>query len=164
LETIAAFVLAIIIVAVVLDLLRRKKIREKYAALWLIVGAATVVLGAFPQLLGVAAETLGVTVPSNLLFALGILFVLGVLLHLSVEISSVEDETRTLAEEVAILRAQLEALTAERSLPSDDSVAEALTAPPEHRAPASEHRAPQQRPAGGTGASPVHPAHKQKHS
>jgi hypothetical protein len=162
LETIAAFVLAIVIVAVILDLLRRKKIREKYAALWLIVGAATVVLGAFPQLLAIAAEAAGVTVPSNLLFALGILFVLGVLLHLSVEISSVEDETRTLAEEVAILRAQLEALAQERALPSEKG------APGIRRAPletgALETGAPEHGHAGGNGASAVHPPQKQKHS
>ncbi|MDQ0735511.1 DUF2304 domain-containing protein [Arthrobacter agilis] len=155
-ETIAAFVLAIIIVAVVLDLLRRKKIREKYAALWLIVGAATVVLGAFPQLLAIAAETVGVTIPSNLLFALGILFVLGVLLHLSVEISSVEDETRALAEEVAILRAQLEALAADRTVPSEKGPADAVRAPMEPHA--SGHGS-----TGANGASPVHPPQKQKH-
>lgn len=107
-ETVGALVLALLIVLVILDLLRRKKIREKYAALWLIVGAATLILGLAPQLLDVAADLVGVSVPSNLLFALGILFVLGVLLHLTFEISSLEDETRTLAEEVAILRSQVE--------------------------------------------------------
>jgi hypothetical protein len=107
-ETVGALVLALVIVLVILDLLRRKKIREKYAALWLIVGAATLILGLAPQLLDVAADLAGVSVPSNLLFALGILFVLGVLLHLTFEISSLEDETRTLAEEVAILRSQVE--------------------------------------------------------
>lgn len=122
-ETIAAIVLALVIVLVILDLLRRKKIREKYAALWLIVGAATLILGIFPELLAVAADLTGVSVPSNLLFALGILFVLGVLLHLSFEISALEDETRTLAEEVAILRAQVESLLepadrARRAVPS----------------------------------------------
>ncbi|MHA7285123.1 DUF2304 domain-containing protein [Arthrobacter sp. MDT3-44] len=155
-ETIAAFVLAIIIVAVVLDLLRRKKIREKYAALWLIVGAATVVLGAFPQLLAIAAETVGVEIPSNLLFALGILFVLGVLLHLSVEISSVEDETRALAEEVAILRAQLEALAPQRALPSDKGATGILPAPAKNHVP--DHGS-----SGGKGASVAHPPQKQKH-
>jgi hypothetical protein len=157
LETIAAFVLAIIIVALILDLLRRKKIREKYAALWLIVGAATVVLGAFPQLLAIAAETVGVTVPSNLLFALGILFVLGVLLHLSVEISSVEDETRTLAEEVAILRAQLESLTPGAKPQAEHTTPPALRAQLENGTPDPGHAA-------GNGASAVHPPQKQKHS
>lgn len=108
----AAFVLALLIVVVVFEMLRRKVLREKYAALWLVVGLATLVLAAFPQLLANVARTLGVQVPSNLLFALAILLALGVCLHLSWEISVVEDETRILAEEAAILRADLERLEA----------------------------------------------------
>lgn len=107
-----AFVLAMLVVVVVFEMLRRKVLREKYAALWLVVGLATLVLAAFPQLLANVARTLGVQVPSNLLFALSILLALGVCLHLSWEISVVEDETRILAEESAILRADLERLEA----------------------------------------------------
>lgn len=107
-----AFVLALLIVVVIFEMLRRKVLREKYAALWLVVGLATLVLAAFPQLLAGIAKALGVQVPSNLLFALSILLALGVCLHLSWEISVVEDETRVLAEESAILRADLERLEA----------------------------------------------------
>ena len=111
----AALILALAIVAFVFEMLRRKKLREKYAILWLSVGALTVVLAAFPHLLGVAAGLVGVQLPSNLLFILSILLLLGVCLHLSWEISVIEDETRTLAEEVAILRAQIEAFPKEIS-------------------------------------------------
>lgn len=115
----AAFLLALAIVALVFEMLRRKKLREKYAALWLIVGVATLVLAAFPQLLNIVAALVGVQVPSNLLFAMSILMLLGVCLHLSWEISVVEDETRTLAEEVAILRTQIESIQEKQaSLPS----------------------------------------------
>ncbi|WP_315913027.1 DUF2304 domain-containing protein [Arthrobacter sp. lap29] len=107
----AALVLAIAIVALVLEMLRRKKFREKYATLWLVIGALTVVLAAFPQLLSVASDLLGIQLPSNLLFIMSILLLLGVCLHLSWELSVIEDETRTLAEEVAILRTQIEAIT-----------------------------------------------------
>jgi hypothetical protein len=107
---IAAFLLALAIVGLVVEMLRRKKLREKYAALWLIVGVLTLVLAAFPRMLNVVAEFVGVQLPSNLLFAMSILMLLGVCLHLSWEISVVEDETRTLAEEVAILRVQVEDL------------------------------------------------------
>jgi hypothetical protein len=93
-------------------MLRRKKLREKYAALWLFVGIGTLVLAAFPRLLTIVTEFSGVQLPSNLLFIISILLLLGVCLHLSWEISVVEDETRTLAEEVAILRALIEALPA----------------------------------------------------
>jgi len=112
LSVLAAFILALVIVVLVIEMLRRKKLREKYAALWLVVGLATLVLAAFPQLLALTARMLGVQVPSNLLFAMTILLALGVCLHLSWEISVVEDETRTLAEEAAILRTQIERLEA----------------------------------------------------
>lgn len=111
----AALILALAIVAFVFEMLRRKKLREKYAILWLIVGALTVVLAAFPHLLNVAAGLVGVQLPSNLLFILSILLLLGVCLHLSWEISVIEDETRSLAEEVAILRTQIELLPQEIS-------------------------------------------------
>ncbi|WP_320535984.1 DUF2304 domain-containing protein [Pseudarthrobacter sp. IC2-21] len=104
----AAFILSLAIVGVVFEMLRRRKIREKYAALWLIVGIATLVLAAFPRLLTIVTELAGVQLPSNLLFIISILLLLGVCLHLSWEISVVEDETRSLAEEVAILRALIE--------------------------------------------------------
>ncbi|BCW72058.1 DUF2304 domain-containing protein [Arthrobacter sp. NicSoilB8] len=118
---IAAFLLALAIVALVVEMLRRKKLREKYAVLWLVVGVATLVLAAFPRLLNIVAEYVGVQIPSNLLFAMSILMLLGVCLHLSWEISVVEDETRTLAEEVAILRTQLESLEQHRHLSVLDS-------------------------------------------
>lgn len=105
---IAAFLLALAIVGFVAEMLRRKKLREKYAIWWLVVGIATLILAAFPQLLVFIAQMVGVQLPSNLLFILSILMLLGVCLHLSWEISVVEEETRTLAEEVAILRIQVE--------------------------------------------------------
>jgi len=108
---VAAFVLALAIVGLVVEMLRRKKLREKYAIWWLVVGIATLILAAFPQLLDVVARTVGIQLPSNLLFILSILMLLGVTLHLSWEISVVEDETRALAEEVAILRVQIENMT-----------------------------------------------------
>lgn len=109
-SNLAAFVLALIIVGLVVGMLHKRKLREKYAALWLVVGVATLVLAAFPELLTVVARLVGVQLPSNLLFILSILMLLGVSLHLSWEISIVEDETRILAEEVAILRTLLETL------------------------------------------------------
>lgn len=109
-SVIAAFILSLVIVLLVFDMLRRKKIREKYAALWLVVGLSMLVLAAFPRLLEFVADILHVQVPSNLLFAMSIVLALGVCLHLSWEISVVEDETRVLAEEAAILRAHLDKL------------------------------------------------------
>jgi hypothetical protein len=133
----AAFVLALAIVGVVIEMLRRKKLREKYAVLWLIVGIATLVLAAFPRLLNIVTELVGFQVPSNLLFSISILMLLGVCLHLSWEISVVEDETRALAEEVAILRLQTEELAAAlpTSAPAGSKVAAPKRTTPDQAAP-----------------------------
>jgi len=117
----AAFLLSLAIVGIVFEMLRRKKLREKYAALWLVVGIGTLVLAAFPSLLTIVAELVGVQLPSNLLFIISILLLLGVCLHLSWEISVVEDETRTLAGEVAIMRTLLERLQAAETQEDDTS-------------------------------------------
>lgn len=111
--TLAAFIFAAVMVTIVLELVRRKIFREKYAALWLIIGASALVLAGWPDLLASVSKILGVQVASNLLFALCIILLLGVCLHLSWELSVVEDENRTLAEEVAILRTSVEQLEAD---------------------------------------------------
>ncbi|UYG17933.1 DUF2304 domain-containing protein [Brachybacterium huguangmaarense] len=95
---------AVVIVLLVFRLLRSRALREKYAALWILVGLGTVVLAAFPGLLNQATTLLGFTVPSNLLFVISTLLLLAVSLQLSHEISVLEDETRVLAEESAIHR------------------------------------------------------------
>ncbi|MGL4257784.1 MAG: DUF2304 domain-containing protein [Microbacterium sp.] len=107
----AGIALAAVIIALVLWMLVTRRLREKYAALWLIIGLGVLVLGAFPQLLLGLTSALGVEVPANLLFSIAIVLLLGVALHLSWELSQAEDEIRRVAEEVAILRAQVERLT-----------------------------------------------------
>lgn len=87
--------------------LRTGRLREKYVALWIIIGVGIIALSVWPGLLDWASLHLGIQVPSNLLFFLAILLLVGVTLHLSLEASSLEDETRKLAEEVAIINATL---------------------------------------------------------
>lgn len=108
---------SILIVAVVLVMLRNGKLREKYAILWLVIGGLTIVLALFPSLLELAADVVGVIVPSNLLFALSILLLVGVSLHVSRELTILEDETRILAEEVSILRSAVERLSGSNGTP-----------------------------------------------
>lgn len=100
--------IAIAIVAAVAMLLRRGNLREKYAALWVVVGLAVIVLALFPGLLQWIARLVGVEVPSNLLFAIALLFLLAVALHLSLEVSRTEEQIRTLAEHVAMLNRALD--------------------------------------------------------
>lgn len=109
-ESIAALVFSLLVVGSVVVLLRGKGLREKYAFLWLIVGIACLVLTAIPGMLRAVTSLIGMEVPSNFLFAVGIIFLTGVALHLSWEVSVLEEEARTLSEETAIGRVRLEEL------------------------------------------------------
>lgn len=109
-ESIAALIFSLLVLGSVVFLLRGKGLREKYAFLWLLVGLASLVLTAIPGMLRGVTTLIGVQVPSNLLFAMGIIFLTGVALHLSWEVSVLEEEARTLSEEAAIGRARLEEL------------------------------------------------------
>ena len=111
---------ALVILALIVTMLMRRHLREKYAVMWLLIGAAMLVLALFPDLLGALAGLLGVIVPSNLLFALAVALLIGVTLHLSWELSRAEEEIRRVAEEVAILRADVEKLHAAASSASAD--------------------------------------------
>jgi len=100
--------ITVVILVSIFLLLRSRKLKEKYAVLWALVGVACLVLVAFPRLLSWVANLVGIHVGSNLLFTLAILLLLGICLQLSLEVSSQEDKVRRLAEEAAILRSELE--------------------------------------------------------
>lgn len=103
-------VFAVVLLATVLALLLTRRLREKYAVLWIVIGLAILVLGVFPPLLMALTDLFGVVIPANLLFAMAIVLLLGVGLHLSWELSQAEDELRRAAEELAILRTEHDSL------------------------------------------------------
>jgi len=94
----------------ILRLVRRRQLRAKYALLWLSVGIVFVVLGVSPLLLDKVAKRVGIDYPPALLFLVGIIFLLLVVVHLTWEVSRLEERTRLLAEEMALLRTEVSAL------------------------------------------------------
>lgn len=108
--SILGIVVSLGVIIPVMWMLLTRRLREKYAILWLLLGVVLLVLGLFPGLLERATRLLGVQLPVNLFFAAAIVVLIGVALHLSWELSQSENETRRLAEEVAILGARLDAL------------------------------------------------------
>lgn len=128
--------LAVLVLVIIVSLLLRRQLREKYATLWIIIGLVILILAVFPGLLLWLSDVLGVAVPSNLIFALALVLLIGVALHLSWELSLAEDEVRRVAEDVAIARADLEALTqrvdalTKGSEPAAPDAADTVVAPP----------------------------------
>lgn len=101
---------ALAVLGLIFVLLLRRKLREKYAALWLVIGFAILLVAIFPGLLVWLTDVMGVQVASNLLFAMSLALLIGVTLHLSWELSTSEDEVRRVAEEIAIMRGEIDAL------------------------------------------------------
>jgi len=91
-----------------LRLLRKRQLRGKYTLLWMFVGAAALILAAFPSLLDRTARWLHIYSSPNLLFLLAIAFLLLVCIYFSWELSRLEERTRVLAEELAIQRGEQE--------------------------------------------------------
>jgi hypothetical protein len=106
--TLVTVVVAVLAFVLVFELLRRRRLRQKYAFLWVLVAGATVVLSVFPGALVRASALLGIAVPSNLLFLGSLLILFGVSLQLSIEVGVLEEQSRRLAEEIGALRLRLE--------------------------------------------------------
>lgn len=111
----AGIAFAAIVLVIIVILLLKRQLSEKYATMWLVIGLALLIVSVFPDLLLGLTALLGVEVPANLIFAMSIMLLVGVSLHLSWELSRAEDEIRRLAEETAILRADVDGLLRERS-------------------------------------------------
>ena len=93
----------LLVLLLTFELVRRRALREKYAALWLLVSVVALVFAVFPTTLDHLATLLGFQVPANLLFAMAALVLLAVSMQLSLELGRVEDRSQRLAEEVAFL-------------------------------------------------------------
>jgi hypothetical protein len=106
--SIAATVVSLVLVLVVFELIRSRRLRERYALLWLVTGFVLVVLSAWRGGLNTIAGWLGVRgYPPAVLFAVGLLFVILVLLHYSTVISRLSDQNVILAQRLALLEAKL---------------------------------------------------------
>ena len=92
-------------VAYIFWLLRLHQLRSKYALLWLGIGIVLVPLAIFPSVLDTVAGWLGVQYPPTAVAFLALGFLFFVVVHFSWELSRVESRIRTLAEEIALLRA-----------------------------------------------------------
>jgi hypothetical protein len=107
---------SIVTLGLLFEMMRRKRLREKYAVFWALVALVTLIVAAFPVVLSTAADALGVTVPSNLLFFGASMLLLVVSVQHSSELGRLEERTRTLAEEIALLQMEVTALRAERGV------------------------------------------------
>jgi hypothetical protein len=107
--SIVGAIASVALIGVILGLIRSRRLRERYALLWLLTGIALLVLSVWRDGLNTIAGWAGVTgYPPAVLFALGLLLVIVVLLHYSTVISKLSDQNTILAQRLALLEAELE--------------------------------------------------------
>ncbi|HEY0119815.1 MAG TPA: DUF2304 domain-containing protein [Cellulomonas sp.] len=122
---------ACLVLGFMIEPLRRRRLREKYAALWIGVSVLVLATVALPGVLRGVAAALGVTVPLNLVFFGSLILLLIVSIQLSAEITSLQRQVQTLAEEVALIRHRLEVLERVRGEQPGSPVADlSPTVPP----------------------------------
>ena len=106
--SIVASAVAVVLLLVVFELIRSRRLRERYALLWLATGIVLVALSAWRGGLNTIARFFGVrSYPPAVLFAVGLLFVILVLLHYSTVISRLADQNTILAQRLALLESRL---------------------------------------------------------
>ena len=106
--SVAAVAVSLLLLGVVVHLIRSRRLRERYALLWLLTGLVLLALSAWRDGLNTIAGWVGVTgYPPAVLFATATLFILAVLLHYSTVISRLSDQNSLLAQRLALLEEQL---------------------------------------------------------
>ena len=108
--SVAATVASLVLLLAVLELVRRRRLREKYALLWILTAIVLLILSVWRGAVDSIAGALGVSYGPAVIFAIGALFVLVVLLHYSTVISALTDRTVVLAQKVASLEHRIDEL------------------------------------------------------
>lgn len=98
---------ALLTLVVVIEMLRRRRLRERHAIWWLIAGTLALVVGVFPNTLVWAAGIVGIAIPLNLVFFVSVAVLFFVCIQHSAELTVLEAKTRTLAETSALLEMRI---------------------------------------------------------
>ena len=116
------------LLVIVFDLVRRRRLLERYALVWMAVTVLLLALSAWAGLLGRVADAIGITYPPSALFAAAFGFVIVLLLHFSVAVSRLTDQSKLLAQRVALLEQRLARQAREAEPAEAEAQVESVTA------------------------------------
>jgi hypothetical protein len=106
-----AILLSLSLCGVILWLVRRRSLQEEYTPIWMFVGFLMLVLTAAPGLLEYVTRAIGAWTTSSTLFFLGEFFLVAICLNYAVRLSRASLRLKNLAQEVALLKAQVDRLS-----------------------------------------------------
>lgn len=96
-----------ILVLILLELVRRRRLLERYAILWLLSATVLLALAIWKPLLKKLSHAVGIFSPPNALFLIAFGFVLVLLLHFSIAVSRLSDQSKVLAQRLALLERRM---------------------------------------------------------
>jgi hypothetical protein len=103
-----AIAVTLALLILVFELVRRKRLSERYAILWLVAATTLFVLAAWKGLLTSLSYDVGISYPPSALFAVAIGLIAIILLHFSVAVSRLSDQNKMLAQRLGLLRQRVE--------------------------------------------------------
>ena len=103
-QKVFALVVGIGILALILEMVRRRRLGEEYSFLWLVIGAGIVVLVLWQGLLERLTRLIGAVAPTTTIFIFGIVILVLINLHFSVKISKLSWQVKNLTQQIAMLR------------------------------------------------------------
>jgi hypothetical protein len=107
-QTVFALITSLVIFVLVLELVRRRRLREEYSWLWLLTSAVMIVLVVWFRLLVVITHLVGAATPINTLLLFAVLFLFAIAVHYSVIVSRLTTQVKNLAQELALVSARLD--------------------------------------------------------
>lgn len=118
---VVAFVVGLWMLLLIIELVRRRKLREEYSWLWLMTGSVILLLTLWFDLLKWITHLVGAVSPSSTIFLFAFLFLVFISLHFSVVISKLTDRNKELAQRYALLELEVHELK-KRSLPPEEGL------------------------------------------
>ena len=105
-QKIFAVVTSLSIFIVIVYLVKKRRLREEYSWLWLLTGFLILLFVLWYDLLLSLTDLIGAVTPTTTLFLFGIIFLMMITLHFAIEISSLSDQVKNLAQKVSLLEAE----------------------------------------------------------
>ena len=107
-QKIFAIVASILIMLVVVELVRRRKLREEYSWLWLLTGGIIILFVVWYDLLLFVTHLIGAIAPTTTLFIFALLFLMLISLHYSIQISKLSHQVKEMAQQLTLLKGRVE--------------------------------------------------------
>src|SRR3989337_404247 len=110
-QKIFAISISIVLFIIIVDLVRRRKLREEYSWIWLLTGVLVILLATWYDLLRFITESIGAVLPTTTLLLFSLIFLMVINLYYATKISSLHGQVKDLAQDMAILRTEIERKT-----------------------------------------------------